>query len=601
VEVRVMRNAETILNVIRSRGSQGLPLERVYRLLWNRDLFLLAYGRIAKNAGAMTPGATTETADGMSLAKIDAIIDALRFERYRWTPVRRVHIPKANGKTRPLGIPTWSDKLVQEVIRLILEAYYEPQFSDRSHGFRPQRGCHTALMEVHRTWNGTVWFIEGDISAYFDRLDHSVLLAILAEKIQDGRFLRLIDELLRAGYLEEWQLNATLSGVPQGGVVSPILANLYLDRFDQWVETTLLPVYNRGAERRDNRPYNTVMRHAWVLARAGRTQEAHALRKRAKSLPAGDPTDPNYRRLRYVRYADDFLLGFIGPRSEAEEIKRQVGAFLCEELKLELSHEKTLITHARTQCARFLGYEVSVLQDDTARTHSGRRRINGVVGLRVPRAVIRAKCTPFQHNGKPVHRAERLHDSVFSIVQPFQTEYRGLVQYYQLAFNLYQLDRLKWVMEQSLVKTLAAKLRVSVPKVYKRYKAVLQTPHGPRKGLRVSVEREGRTPLVATWGGIALKRRLDATLDDQPRGIWNNRRTDVEQRLLAEQCELCDSRQHVEVHHIRSLRSLRKRGRAGPPAWVEKMAARHRRTLVVCRTCHADIQHGRPLRRIGAD
>src|ERR1051326_631564 len=189
----------------------------------------------------MTKGASPETADGMSLAKIDAIIEALRFERYRWTPVRRTYIPKKHGKVRPLGIPTWSDKLLQEVIRLILEAYYEPQFSDCSHGFRPKRGCHTALREVHRTWNGTTWFIEGDISQYFDSLDHEVLLQILAENIHDGRFLRLIGELLRAGYLEDWKFNKTLSGSPQGGVVSPILSNIYLDRLDKWVIVSFFP------------------------------------------------------------------------------------------------------------------------------------------------------------------------------------------------------------------------------------------------------------------------------------------------------------------------------------------------------------------------
>ena len=599
VEVRVMRNAQTILTVIRERGSRGLPLERVYRLIWNRDLFLLAYGRIAKNDGALTLGATDETADGMTLAKIDTIIEALRFERYRWTPARRTYIPKANGKQRPLGIPTWSDKLVQEVIRLILEAYYEPQFSDRSHGFRPRRGCHTALDEVHRTWNGTRWFIEGDLSQCFDSLDHEVLLGILAEKIQDGRFLRLLSELLKAGYLEDWKFNATLSGTPQGGVVSPILSNVYLDRFDRWVETTLLPAYTRGPERRMNPPYNTAMRRAWELDRTGRTSEARALRERAKRLPSGDPTDPSYRRLRYVRYADDWLLGFIGPRSEAEEIKRQVGAFLRESLKLELADEKTLITHARTHPARFLGYEVIVLHDDTARTRSGHRRINGVAGLRVPTDVVRKKCALYLLDGKPVHRTERLHDSVFSIVEQYQAEYRGIVEYYRRAFNLHRFGRLKWVMETSLTKTLAAKLRISVAKVYRRHRAMLQTPAGPYKGLRVTVERSGKKPLVATWGGVTLKHRKDAVLDDQPRRVWNNDRTDLEQRLLADECELCGSRKNVEVHHVRALKNLKRRGRAEKPAWVRAMVARQRKTLVVCRTCHMDIQHGRPPRKVG--
>jgi group II intron reverse transcriptase/maturase len=599
-EVREMREAETVLAIIRERGRRGLPLERVYRLLWNRDLFLLAYGRIAKNDGALTPGATNETADGMTLAKIDAIIEALRFERYRWTPVRRTYIEKKHSnKKRPLGIPTWSNKLVQEVMRVILEAYYEPQFSDRSHGFRRGRGCHTALSEVHRTWNGTRWFIEGDLSQFFDSLDHEVLVGILAEKIHDGRFLRLIKELLTAGYLEDWKFNTTFSGVPQGGVVSPVLSGIYLDRFDKWVETTLLPAYTRGAKRRTNPLYNTILHRAWQLARAGYPRGAAMLRKQAKLLARGDPSDAAYRRLRYVRYADDWLLGFIGPRSEAEAIKRQVGAFLHDTLKLELSEQKTLITHARTEAARFLGYEVIVLQDDTARTPYGRRRINGVAGLRVPADVVKQKCSAYMIDRKPVHRPERLHDSVFSIVEQYQAEYRGIVDYYRLAFNLHRFSRLKWVMETSLTKTLAAKLRISVAKVYKRYQAILQTPAGTYKGLRVTVEREGKPPLVAQWGGVTLKHRRDAVLSDQPRRIWNDR-TDLEQRLLADECELCGSHKHVEVHHVRSLKSLKNRGRAEKPAWVKAMVARQRKTLIVCRTCHMDIQHGRPPRRVRA-
>src|SRR5438067_9060385 len=230
-----MRKAETVLGIIRERRRRGLPLERVYRLLWNRDLFLLAYGRIAKNDGALTPGVTNETADGMTLAKMDAISEALRSERHRWTPVRRTYIEKKRStKKRPLGIPTWSGKLVQEVIRLMLEAYYEPQFSDLSHGFRPKRGCHTALTTIRRTWKGTAWFIEGDIKGCFDNIDHTILLSILREKIHDGRFVALIEGLLQAGYLEEWKFRPTLSGTPQGGIVSPLLENIYINQFNKY-------------------------------------------------------------------------------------------------------------------------------------------------------------------------------------------------------------------------------------------------------------------------------------------------------------------------------------------------------------------------------
>jgi group II intron reverse transcriptase/maturase len=300
-----MQSAATLLGAIRDRGSRGLPLERVYRHLFNRELYLQAFARIASNEGALTPGVTAETADGMSLAKIDAIIEALRFERYRWTPARRIYIEKKNStKLRPLGIPVWSDKLLQEVLRMILEAYFEPQFSPCSHGFRLGRGCHTALQEIKKTWLGTTWFVEGDIAACFDSFDHSVMLSILGDKIHDGRFLRLMKGLLEAGYLEEWTFNATLSGTPQGGVVSPILSNIYLDRLDKFVETTLLEAHNRGTRRQSNRFYARTQGRARYLASTGRAEEARALRGQAQAMPSVVLNDPDFRRLRYLRYAD---------------------------------------------------------------------------------------------------------------------------------------------------------------------------------------------------------------------------------------------------------------------------------------------------------
>ena len=245
-----MRTAETVLNVIRDRGERGLPLEDIYRQLYNRELYLRAYGHLYSNQGAMTKGTTSETVDEMSLAKIDRIIDALRYERFRWTPVRRVNIPKPNGQTRPLGIPTWTDKLLQEVIRMILEAYYEPQFSDHSHGFRPGLGCHTALNDVVTHWTGVRWFVEGDIKGCFDNIDHDVLLSVLGEKLHDNRFLNLLKYLLKTGYMEDWKYGRTLSGTPQGSVVSPILANVYLDRLDKFVENVLIPAHT-GAQAED--------------------------------------------------------------------------------------------------------------------------------------------------------------------------------------------------------------------------------------------------------------------------------------------------------------------------------------------------------------
>jgi group II intron reverse transcriptase/maturase len=588
-----MQNAATVLDVIRERGRRGLPLERLYRQLFNPQLFLLAYGRIYANTGVMTPGVTGETVDGMSVAKIGAIIDTLRHERYRWRPAKRVYISKKNGKLRPLGLPTWSDKLVAEVVRLLLEAYYDVGFSTHSHGFRPGRGCHTALSEVVDVWKGTHWFIEGDISDCFGSLDHRVIESILAEKIHDGRFLRLISRMLEAGYLEDWRWHATLSGAPQGGVASPVLSNIYLDRLDRFVEQSLLPVHNRGGRRRTNREYRIV---EYAIAKAKRHGDRHALRQlqaQRRRLPSQDPNDPGYRRLRYVRYADDWLLGFAGPRHEAEQIKSKIQQFLRDELKLELSESKTLITHATSQAARFLGYEIRTQQADTKITRN-RRAVNGAIGLFVPRDVIRQRCARYMRQGKPAARGQLLHDDDFTIVAKYQAEYRGLVQYYLLAQDVFRLDTLHWVTETSMLKTLAAKHRSTVTKMARKYKSVIDTGDGPRTCFQVTVQREGKKPLVARFGGISLKRQPTATLTDLSPTMASTKRNELIHRLLAGACEICESTVNTEVHHIRKLADLNRPGRPDRPAWVHLMAKRRRKTLVVCRQCHENIHAGRP-------
>src|SRR6266496_1020005 len=592
-KVREMRTANQVLSIIQERGKRGLPLERVYRLLFNPALYLKAYGKIYRNEGALTPGSTEETVDGMSMSKIEALIEALRYERYHWTPARRIYIEKRHSKKkRPLGLPSWSNKLLQEVMRLILSAYYEPQFSPTSHGFRPGRGCHTALSEIYHKWIGTKWLVEGDIAQCFDTLDHSVLISILSEKIHDGRFLRLISELLKAGYLEEWRYHATYSGCPQGGILSPLLANVYLDKLDKFVETTLVPAHTRGERRRVNPPYGALQRQESELRKKGQREQAEVLHREKQLLPSLDPNDPGYRRIRYLRYADDWLIGLSGPRSEAEEIKLQVGAFLKETLHLTLSEEKTLITHARTHPAKFLGYDIVVLNNNHKHDWRGHRSINGQIGLKVPRQVIREKCQPYLRRGKPVHRKERTEDTVYSIIVQYQQEFRGLAEYYQLAVNRYQLNRLKWVMERSLVATLAHKLRLTMVQVYDRYQMTIETADGPRKGLQTTVEREGKRPLVARWGGFSLARNMKAILNDTKPWLWGER-SELERRLQADTCELCGSHEHVEVHHIRALKDLNRPGQKERPVWMLKMAARRRKTLIVCWACHNDIHAGR--------
>ncbi|WP_436501735.1 reverse transcriptase/maturase family protein [Actinokineospora sp. HUAS TT18] len=412
-----------MLGVLRERGRCGLSLQRLYRQLFNEQLFLMAYGRIYANDGAMTPGVDGVTPDGTSLEAIRDVIGLLRAERYRFAPVRRVYIPKKNGTRRPLGLPTWTDKLVGEVVRLLLEAYYEPRFSARSHGFRSGRGCNTALDEIASTWTGTTWFIEGDIADCFGSLDHEVMLAILAERIHDGRFLQLVGGMLRAGYLEDWTWHATYSGAPQGGVVSPILSNIYLDRLDTFVEQRLVPAWTRGRVRRRSREYGNITATIGYWKRKGDRDKVKALRKSQQSMPSVDVNDPDYRRLRYCRYADDHLLGFVGTKAEAEQIKNQLAMFLREEQKLELSTEKTLITHARTRKARFLGYDIRTKQADTWHT-KGRRYINGNIALGVPPEAVNTRCRTYQRKqGKPLIRNDLIRTSDHNIVATYGSEY----------------------------------------------------------------------------------------------------------------------------------------------------------------------------------
>ncbi|CAL9639906.1 reverse transcriptase domain-containing protein [Streptomyces sp. enrichment culture] len=469
-----MQRVETVLGVLRERGRRGLPCDELYRQLFNPQWCLLAYGRIYANHGAMTPGVTKETVDGMSQRKIGRIIDAMRHERYRFRPVRRVNIPKKNGTTRPLGLPTWSDKLVGEVIRLLLEAYYEPAFSDRSHGFRPKKGCHTALREVAHTWTGTAWFVEGDIADCFGSLDHQILLSILGEKIRDSRFLRLVRNMLTAGYLEDWRWGgATLSGAPQGGVASPVLSNIYLHKLDEFVEKTT--------------------------------------------------------------------------------------------------------------------------QQNCSKVTRGRRSVNGQIALRVPLDVIKAKSFPYLARGKPAKQPALMNSGDHAIVATFGAIYRGIVQYCLLAGDVHRLHRLRWVMETSMLKTLAGEHRSTVSKVAAKYKATVETPNGPRIAFVARIERKNRKPLVARFGGIPLQRQRTAEISDRQPVRVDYPQKELISRLLADTCEICGSKGNVQVHHIRALADLAHAGWQTSD-WARVMLNRRRETVVACDTCHDRIHSERPVK-----
>jgi group II intron reverse transcriptase/maturase len=587
-----MQEAGVVLSVLRERGRKGLPCTQLYRQMFNRELYLLAYGNIYSNQGAMTPGASAETADGMSEDKIDQITGLMRHERYRFSPARRVCIPKKNGKLRPLGLPSWSGKLVGEVVRLLLEAYYDPVFSDRSHGFRKRRGCHTALREINDTWTGTTWFIEGDISDCFGSLGHEILLGILAEKIHDQRFLRLIRNMLKAGYLEDWVYHETLSGSPQGGVVSPILSNIYLHKLDEFVEQELIPRYTRGARRKSNPEYNRIKARRGHARKHGDRAAARDLEKQMRTLPSCDPADPGYRRLRYLRYADDHILGFTGPKAEAEEIKARLARFLRETLGLELNAAKTLITRARSQPARFLGYHIIVQHCDTQRTR-GRRTANGNIALRVPPDVIKAQCARYREHGKPWHRSRLQNLEDYDIARVYGAEYRGVVNYYLLAQDVWRLHTLHWHALTSMLKTLAAKHRSAVTKMAARYRAKTETSDGPRTCYEARKHREGKKDLVARFGGITLRQDRRAVIRDPAPAPAPYPRKELISRLRRRECELCETGATVTVHQVTGLNALGEPG-PGQPAWAVLMAKMRRKTLIVCAACHGWI-HANPV------
>ncbi|MGZ3382072.1 MAG: reverse transcriptase domain-containing protein [Isosphaeraceae bacterium] len=598
-----MRNAETTLAIIRERGRRGLNLEDLYRQLFNPDLYLRAYGRIYRNAGALTKGATEETVDGMSLEKIEALIDDIRHERYRWTPVRRVLIPKSNGKMRPLGVPTWSDKLLQEVMRSLLEAYYEPQFSSHSHGFRAGLGCHTALQDIAQNWKGTKWFIEGDIKGCFDNIDHQVLLSILRDKIHDNRFLRLIENMLKAGYMEQWVYHPTLSGTPQGGIASPLLTNIYLDQLDKHVDQRICPVYTKGQAKKIDPEYVRLCKKRSVAKGKGDMTTYRELGRVLAKMPSQVSHDPDYRRLKYVRYADDFLLGFVGPKREAEEIKDSLGAFLRDRLKLELSPDKTLITHAATEKARFLGYEITTQAKQDSRSVSASRRGSLNIKLMIPAQVVVKLSSLYKAKGRPAPWVGHQHDDDFSVIAAYGSVYRGYVQYYKHAINLGWFGHLHWAMYWSLLRTLARTHKTTTQAMRRKYAASHMTREGVvKRVLKATKPRpNGGLDYEAVFGDVSLKPDPFAPIQDgQFQRHHTCTRCELVARLLANRCEICGSDDRVNVHHVRKLKDLKVAGRRVPPLWKQMMANRRRKTLVVCHHCHVAIHRGTLTNRLKA-
>jgi group II intron reverse transcriptase/maturase len=588
------------IDIVHRLGEKGYELKGVYRRIQDRALFLAAYGKLYANAGATTKGTDPEdTVDGMSLERIDTIIKQLHNGEYRWKPARRVYVPKANGERRPIGIPSWNDKLLQEVIRMVLTAYYEPRFSPFSHGFRPGKGCHTALRQIHHSWKGTKWFIEGDIKGCFDNIDHNVLLSILARDIKDNRFLKLIRQMLRAGYMEDWRYQATYSGTPQGGIVSPILANIVLNELDNFVQMELFTVCNKGERRRINPEYQRLQGRIRYARRKGRRETVKELERQRRQLPSGDPNDPTYRRIRYCRYADDFLIGYIGTHQEAKAIKEKIRAFL-KTIKLELSEEKTLITHATTGKARFLGYDIHLAVDnnqmtvqDREQTSYRRRALNMTPILAVPQDVARDWQRKYTKKGKPTNRPELLQCTDMEIVMTYGREFQGVVNYYSLAHNVARsFYPVKHIFMESAVRTLANKHKTSRRKIYAKYKR--RSDHGV-KALIVEAKNPNNPdkPYQAKLGDKPIRVTFETIVEDKKQEFYLGP-NELVRRLTADRCELCGSTERVEAHHVRKLADVKKKyqQRQSKPDWAKFMIARHRKTVIVCQQCHHNIHSG---------
>jgi group II intron reverse transcriptase/maturase len=597
-----MRNSENVLNILSEHSNvSGYKFERLYRILFNEQMFYAAYQRIYAKPGNMTPGTDGKTVDQMSIQRIENLIVSLRDETYKPHLAKRVYIPKKNGKKRPLGIPSFEDKLVQEVVRMILEAIYEGYFEYSSHGFRPNRSCHTALTHTQKSFSGIKWLIEGDIKGFFDNINHEILINTLKERIADERFIRLIRKFLNAGYIEDWKFHKTYSGTPQGGLISPILANIYLDKFDKYMKE-YAQSFDKGRERKSSTDYKRLENKRSKLVIKARSEENESIRatlideirkveREIVNTPYGLNMDETFKRLKYVRYADDFLVGVIGSKAECAQIKANIALFMSGQLNLELSDEKTLITHAQTP-AKFLGYEVYVRKSQALRHNRDgvlRRPFNGRIVLNVSNETVKKKLLDYnaisvgQANGKevwkPKTRSYMIGMKPEDILAQYNAEIRGFYNYYSIANNISYLgNSFGFNMEYSMFKTIAQKQNSTLAQTIKKLRR--------GKNFIISYVNNKGQKRVRVLYNEGFKRKAAqsyARCDHIPNTNISPYPSLIE-RLKAEKCELCGAEGKTTMYHVRSLKDLK-----GANEWEQVMLKRYRKTLAVCETCNAKI------------
>ena len=572
---------------------------RLYRYMLRPDIYYVAYKNLYANNGASTKGINDDTADGFSEEKIIKIIDMLQNETYMPSPSRRTYRKKANGKKRPLGIPTFTDKLVQEVLRMILQAVYEPVFLDCSHGFRPNKSCHTALKSITKGFNGIRWFIEGDIKGCFDNISHAKLVEIISRKIKDARLIKLIWKFLKAGYMEDWKYNATYSGTPQGGIISPIIANIYLHEFDKFIYE-LAESFNCKGEHYANKEYeavrhqmrklNPLIEKAEGMERELLIKQKRTIRSQLLKIPYKAQID---KKIKYVRYADDFLIGVNGSKEDCQILKEKISEFISNELKMELSEEKTLITHSNNY-ARFLGYDVRVRRNNDVRRagNTTQRTLSQTAELSVP---LNDKVMKFLFDKKAIiqgkdgkieswARLSLTRCSDLEIVTAYNAELRGICNYYSLASNFGKLSYFAYLMEYSCLKTLACKHKTTIAKIIRKNK------DGKGKWRIAYKNKKGNCYCYFANFSECKESRYFTDIVDTTAMKHSRTKTIFEQRLAAKVCELCGctDAEHYDIHHVHKVKDLK-----GKEFWEQVMIAKRRKTIVVCEECHKKIHSKR--------
>lgn len=574
--------------------------QRLYRLFYDKELFIIAYEKLKSNKGSLTRASTRETMDGMSISRIEKLIDSMKSEKWQPRLARRILIPKSNGKSRPLGIQGPEEKLVQEVMRMILEAIYDTDFSTYSHGFRANKSCLTAMDQIRKNFDGVSFVIEGDFSKCFDSFNHEILVNIIRKRISDQKFINLIYKLLKAGYL---QINRPTSysvvyphmGTPQGSIVSPMFANIYLHELDIFImdlitshEKTTRPKKNPNA----NQYLTGVKRLNRELATVNDPAKRKDLLKEITRLQLEKIKIPSIRetvKIYYVRYADDWIIGINGPISLAKKLKKRISEFTQTSLDIELNIEKTHITDIRNGgTVHFLGYNLKLQKRGRVIKRfdsNGHKFYKGSTGHKIKLLLPCKKLVSSLYNkgycdenGFPLaYKKWSIFDDHL-IVRAFNTVRAGLINYYCLVDNSSQFFRLDYILRYSLAKTLAQRHKKSMSAIFKKHGKIIKVEYNDSKGKTVKTSM----PKFRSF-----KPSLKAMPSVDPFKVHMGRLT---RSRLKNPCLICHSSESVEMHHIKHVRKNGKR--TGERTFTAFMGLINRKQVPVCAECHRHIHKG---------